>query len=101
MKAVLIVHNAAIESDVDDVLESIGVDGFTKFPNTLGKGQLSEPHLDSDVWPGVNCGTLVVTDEVKAGRLMDEVRTHADALEMEVADELWPLPKYHEMLFIK
>jgi len=33
--------------------------------------------------------------------LMDEVRTHADALEMEVSDELWPLPKYSEMLFIK
>lgn len=33
--------------------------------------------------------------------LMDEVRASADALEMEVADELWPLPKYAEMLFIK
>jgi glutamine synthetase len=33
--------------------------------------------------------------------LMNEVRAHADALEAEVADELWPLPKYQEMLFIK
>jgi glutamine synthetase len=33
--------------------------------------------------------------------LMDEVRLHADALEAEVADELWPLPKYQEMLFIR
>jgi glutamine synthetase len=33
--------------------------------------------------------------------LMDEVRNHADALEAEVADELWPLPKYQEMLYIK
>ena len=33
--------------------------------------------------------------------LMDEVRAHADMLETEVADELWPLPKYSEMLFIK
>jgi len=33
--------------------------------------------------------------------LMDEVRSHADALEGEVADDLWPLPKYREMLFIK
>ena len=33
--------------------------------------------------------------------LMDEVRVHADALEAEVADELWPLPKYQEMLFIR
>ena len=33
--------------------------------------------------------------------LMDKVRLHADALEAEVSDELWPLPKYREMLFIK
>ena len=33
--------------------------------------------------------------------LMANIRTHADALEMEVADEHWPLPKYREMLFIK
>ena len=33
--------------------------------------------------------------------LMDKVREHADTLETEVADKLWPLPKYQEMLFIK
>jgi glutamine synthetase len=32
--------------------------------------------------------------------LMDKVRSHADLLECEVADNLWPLPKYQEMLFI-
>jgi glutamine synthetase len=33
--------------------------------------------------------------------LMTDVRTAADALEAVIADELWPLPKYQEMLFIK
>ena len=33
--------------------------------------------------------------------LMDDVRTHADALEGEVADADWPLPKYREMLFLR
>ena len=33
--------------------------------------------------------------------LMDAVREYADALEGEVADDLWPLPTYQEMLFIK
>ncbi len=33
--------------------------------------------------------------------LMDKVRSHVDRLEGEVADDLWPLPKYREMLFIK
>ena len=30
---------------------------------------------------------------------MNKVRETADALENEVDDELWPLPKYSEMLF--
>lgn len=33
--------------------------------------------------------------------LMNTTRAHADTLETLVADELWPLPKYAEMLFIK
>jgi len=32
---------------------------------------------------------------------MDDVREVADRLEKLVADDLWPLPKYSEMLFIK
>jgi glutamine synthetase len=32
---------------------------------------------------------------------MDEVRVHADALEGVVADDMWPLATYEEMLFIK
>ncbi len=33
--------------------------------------------------------------------LMNEARAHADTLETEVADDMWPLPTYQEMLFIK
>ena len=33
--------------------------------------------------------------------LMDSIREDVDALEAEVADDLWPLPTYQEMLFIK
>ena len=31
----------------------------------------------------------------------EDVRDVADRLEKLVADDLWPLPKYSEMLFIK
>ena len=33
--------------------------------------------------------------------MMDSVREDVDGLEAEVADDLWPLPTYQEMLFIK
>ncbi len=38
-------------------------------------------------------------DKVLGG--MNVVREHADALEELVADDLWPLPSYREMLFIR
>ena len=32
---------------------------------------------------------------------LDRIREHIDNLEMEVDDEIWPLPKYRELLFSK
>ena len=32
--------------------------------------------------------------------LLEKIRKHVDSLEMMVDDEMWPLPKYREMLFI-
>ena len=74
MKAVLILHNVAIDRDVNDALESVGINCYTKFTDTLGRGELSEPHLNTDVWPGVNYGTFVVTDQAKGREIMDKVR---------------------------
>jgi len=74
MKAVLIVHNTAIEPDVAEILHAVGISSYTKFPEILGKGELSEPHLKIEVWPETNCGTLVVTDSDKAAKLMEHVR---------------------------
>ena len=32
---------------------------------------------------------------------LDRIREHIDNLEMEIDDEIWPLPKYRELLFSK
>ena len=74
MKAVLIFHNVAIDSDVNEALEAVGISCYSKFTDTLGKGRISEPHLNTDIWPGVNYGTFVVTDQAKAGKIMENVR---------------------------
>jgi hypothetical protein len=68
------VHNVAIDEEVSEALESVGIDCYSKFTNTLGKGEISEPHLNTDVWPGTNYGTFIVTDENKAKKAMDGVR---------------------------
>ncbi|KPL24273.1 MAG: hypothetical protein AMJ75_04155 [Phycisphaerae bacterium SM1_79] len=80
MKAVLIVHNAAIDREVNEILESVGIRCYTKFPNTLGQGQISEPHLGTDIWPGTNYGTFVVTEQVNASKVMEKVRRMREKL---------------------
>jgi nitrogen regulatory protein PII len=74
MKAVLIVHNVAIDGEVDEALEALGIHCFTKFTDTLGRGQMSEPHLNTDVWPGTNLATLVVVEDLQAKAVMSRVR---------------------------
>lgn len=55
--------------------------------------------LEAEDFTDINAHMSYLASDVRG--LMDEVRAHADALEMEVADEKWPLPKYREMLFVK
>jgi glutamine synthetase len=42
---------------------------------------------------------IAYCDEVKV--YFDDIRYHADKLELLVDDELWPLPKFRELLFTK
>ncbi len=70
-------------------LTKLLMDSVSKLSDVLGKHNFSitEEHLQYSA---------------KTIRpMMDRVREYADALEGEVADDLWPLPKYQEMLFIK
>ena len=58
------------------------------------KELLSHPHPDDKLEAAKHC-----RDDVLPAML--EIRQHVDALEGLVADDLWPLPTYQEMLFIK
>ncbi|AHK16064.1 glutamine synthetase III [Thalassolituus oleivorans] len=55
--------------------------------------------LESEHFDSTEAHMSFLAADVRA--LMDDIRTSADLLETLVADELWPLPKYREMLFIK
>jgi len=55
--------------------------------------------LESEHFDSTEAHMSFLANDVRG--LMDEVRASADKLETLVADDLWPLPKYREMLFIK
>ncbi len=44
---------------------------------------------------------MAIAYESKVKPYMDEIRTHIDKLELIVDNEIWPLPKYRELLFTR
>jgi hypothetical protein len=92
VKAVLIVHSAAIDVDVNELLKSVGIDAYTRFTDVVGRGHRSEPHLNTDVWPGANSATLAVVDEDKARAAMECVRAMRKTLGSEgIKAFLWEI----------
>ena len=69
------------------------INGLMTAVNKLSEALDKEDHGSEDDHMQFCAGTI--------RGLMDEARGFADALEGEVADDLWPLPTYQEMLFIK
>lgn len=74
MKSVYIIYAPAIEENVFVGLKRAGIKKYTKFPYLQGVGGSSEPHLDTQIWPGSNSALLVVADEKAKDLLMAEVR---------------------------
>ncbi len=61
--------------------------------------KLEDANLDENHPVGAMKEAIYMRDTVIPA--MEDVREVADRLEKRVADDLWPLPKYSEMLFIK
>ncbi len=61
--------------------------------------KLEDANLDENHPVGAQKEAVYMRDRVLSA--MEDVREVADRLEKLVADDLWPLPRYSEMLFIK
>ena len=70
------------------------INAFTKASKALQKANLDENHPTDTMKEAEYMRDTVLP-------AMDAVRNTGDALERIVADDLWPLPKYSEMLFIR
>ena len=74
MKMVFIIYNVAIEEEVMEALEAIGIENYTKWDKVLGKGPISGSHFDSDVWPGVNSMLALAMEDKKKNEVIAKVR---------------------------
>jgi glutamine synthetase len=91
LRHLALLREAGIDRLTEEAVEMI--DRFAEAIISLEKA--NAPHPDVE---GLQ-HALYMRDEVLPA--MDGVRAIADRLERIVADDLWPLPKYSEMLFIK
>lgn len=84
MKAVMIIYNQAHTEKVDYMLTSLGITGYSQFPEVLGKGSNDGvPHLKTHTWPEVNSAMLVMVDDKMVEPLLAKVRK-IDAINTEV-----------------
>ncbi|HEY5941711.1 MAG TPA: glutamine synthetase III [Solirubrobacterales bacterium] len=79
---------SALEGEVRELVDEL----------VAALGDLKEANAYPDDLEGLDWAVYARDSQLAA---MDKVREAADKLERVVADELWPLPKYEEMLFIK
>ena len=79
---------SALEGEVRELVDEL----------VAALGELKEANAYPDDLEGLDWATYARDSQLAA---MAKVREAADKLERVVADDLWPLPKYEEMLFIK
>ena len=86
----------ALDASFDAGQVKVIADNANKLMETVGELSVElERHDFADMEAHMqHCATVIRP-------LMEKARVYADTLETEVADAAWPLPKYHEMLFIK
>lgn len=73
MKIVMISYNEAADEEMSEALEKLGVAGYTKWINVLGRGRSGGEHFGSHVWPGKNCVIFLAVDEGKKQEIIQEV----------------------------
>ncbi len=75
MKAVFIVYNHGITEEVEEILHTLEIKGFTRWLGVHGQGSVSgEPHFGSHIWPSENAALLTVIEDEKVDPLLDQIK---------------------------
>ncbi|MDR3180589.1 MAG: hypothetical protein LBT61_01500 [Prevotellaceae bacterium] len=75
MKAVLITYGQSLGRPIEDLLDKLGIRGFTRWTETFGRGsENGEPHYGTHAWPSKNGTVLAVVQEHEAATLLDGLR---------------------------
>ncbi len=76
MKAVFVTYNQAHTLQVNALLDTLGIRGFTRWALTEGRGSTDgEPHYGTHAWPSMNTSLLIFMEDGDVAPLLDALRT--------------------------
>ena len=74
MKAVFISFYKAFYAELIEVMDKLGIRGFTFWEEVQGRGtETGEPHYGTHAWPTLNSAVFTVIPEEKVKPLLDEI----------------------------
>ena len=75
MKAVFVACNQSMFDSVMDIMNEMGLRGFTGWEELMGRGsQTGEPHLGSHAWPSMNSALISVMADEQAAEFLKRLK---------------------------
>ena len=75
MKALFIACDQALYEEVQQVMKSLEVRGYTSWEEVMGCGsETGDPHLGDAVWPVLNSAIISITDDERCEALLEALR---------------------------
>ena len=75
MKAVFLSCNQALYIEVQQIMEKLGVRGYTAWEENIGCGTATgEPHLGTTTWPTMNSTLLTFVEDEQCTPLMQALK---------------------------
>ena len=75
MKGIFLAYDQAYNMEISDVLEKVGVRGFTMWQDIEGRGsKTGEPHLGNHAWPTMNNAILTFVPDEAVDSILESVK---------------------------
>jgi len=84
MKAIFISYNQSITFEVQEILDQLGIRGFTQWTDIKGRGtSTGTMHEGTHVWPELNNAHLVMVEDEMVQKVLDKLH----ALDKQVEEQ--------------
>ena len=75
MKAVFMACNQSMYDAVIEIMDEMGIRGFTGWEELIGRGTNDgEPHLGNHAWPAMNSALISVMEDDKAQEFLSKLK---------------------------